>query len=713
MENLTVLHAEIERFQKEILDDLKPYFLDSRVIFNEKNWYSESDHIFLRSQDNQLVISSADTLSNTEYDGNAVNFLPETSLKILQGETFEVAFSGETTGPIHLSLLLTEYSHEDMLNTHHFELNPSSSRIKLSADTCRIGITLLVTGEGLGIIEGLVVKRIKKRGTAFLNKRPLQKAPQKISDLKMACIFDEFSMSCYQEEVKLITFTPDNWFDVLEQNPPDVLFVESAWQGNHGSWQYRIAKYKTQDKIPLIDLIQWCRDAGIPTVFWNKEDPIHFDKFIDSAVMFDYIFTTDTNMIPEYQKRAGHDHVYPLAFSAEPKLHNPIQTFNHRKNKVCFAGSYYANRHPERKQDMEDVLDMALPYGLDIYDRNYEKNKQGTTHFSFPERFESHIISSLQYDEIDKAYKGYKVMLNVNSVKHSPTMFSRRVFEGLACGTPVISNASLGVKKVFKDLVITSSDKKAFRMNLEKLMSDEDFYREKALEGIREVYLNHTYKHRIKDIFAKMGIGICLEAPKISVVSVVQSAEEFERILHYFKEQTLQPKRLIVFLDQFPGSADILNQYNNEHITCYVLSYMDQYSRLSDLVKERYIAFFHPDHFYGENYLLDLSFAIEYSKAEVVGKNCYFHHDIANKGLSQTSDDNEYSYVNDLSIDASISQTEMFRGERLYKILDMIRSCQSLNPYVKKGYRLFSTDKYNFIKNGKNLDQQMVDMIEK
>ncbi|NGY93841.1 glycosyltransferase family 1 protein [Bacillus megaterium] len=60
--------------------------------------------------------------------------------------------------------------------------------------------------------------------------------------------------------------------------------------------------------------------------------------------------------------------------------------------------------------------------------------------------------------------KGYKVMLNVNSVKYSQLCFSRRVFEGLACGTPIISSYSEGVKRMFKDIVLISENKQIKRI---------------------------------------------------------------------------------------------------------------------------------------------------------------------------------------------------------------------------------------------------------
>lgn len=61
--------------------------------------------------------------------------------------------------------------------------------------------------------------------------------PQSLKELKIACIFDEFTMNCYKNEVDLITFRQDNWKEVFSIKRPHLLFVESAWKGNgeHGN----------------------------------------------------------------------------------------------------------------------------------------------------------------------------------------------------------------------------------------------------------------------------------------------------------------------------------------------------------------------------------------------------------------------------------------------------------------------------------------------
>lgn len=188
--------------------------------------------------------------------------------------------------------------------------------------------------------------------------------------------------------------------------------------------------------------MKWCKDHDIPTIFWNKEDPVHFNSFIKTAQYFDFIFTTDEDSIPNYIENISHSNVFPLPFAAQPFLHNPIEVYE-RKNKACFAGSYYADKYLERQRDMNLLLEYAGKYGLEIYDRNYGKDNVS---FYFPENLKEFIVGKLQPHEIAKAYKGYKIALNVNSVIDSPTMFSRRVFECLACNTPVISTYSRGIE---------------------------------------------------------------------------------------------------------------------------------------------------------------------------------------------------------------------------------------------------------------------------
>ena len=123
----------------------------------------------------------------------------------------------------------------------------------------------------------------------------------------VAAILDTFTESCLRYEADLVLLSPKHWKSQLERAKPAFLLVESAWAGNDGAWRYLLSNYRKRDVNPVRELVKYCRERRIATVFWNKEDPPNFDVFIAAAKDFDFIFTTDEDCITEYRKVCGHD----------------------------------------------------------------------------------------------------------------------------------------------------------------------------------------------------------------------------------------------------------------------------------------------------------------------------------------------------------------------------------------------------------------------
>src|SRR5699024_11143324 len=107
----------------------------------------------------------------------------------------------------------------------------------------------------------------------------LTEAPQKAvmdnHQLNALSILDEFSFLCFSDVLNLWSVNPREVETGLRNIDPDFLFVESAWNGNRGSWRYMVTS-SSGPKPPLRHLLRLCHKLGIPTVFWNKEDPPHF-----------------------------------------------------------------------------------------------------------------------------------------------------------------------------------------------------------------------------------------------------------------------------------------------------------------------------------------------------------------------------------------------------------------------------------------------------
>ncbi|MEA1938148.1 MAG: glycosyltransferase [Pseudomonadota bacterium] len=407
---------------------------------------------------------------------------------------------------------------------------------------------------------------------------PVRKRPP-AHDIRIACILDPFSASCFEPEAHLTHLSARHWRRQVEAERPAFLLVESAWRGLDGEWHLFVSHFAQMRRNPLRDLLDWCRENSVPTAFWNKEDPPNFDHFIAAAKEFDFIFTTDANCIGRYRTFCGHDQVYTLPFAAQPAIHNPIRNSKPVAD-ICFAGTWYGDKYRDRCQGLEALLDAAMRYDLHIFDRQYG---HVDPRYAFPVRFAPFIQGSLSYDRMLSAFRAYRVFLNVNSVTDSPTMFARRVFELLACGTPVISTPSVGMEVMLGDYVRVAHDEKDASAELDALLGDEDARRKLSHLGARHVLTHHTYAHCLAAICKAIGIDL----PQATPPRVAIQIENGDPALRAMAEAQSYPACDI------GGAGD-------------------------------WIAPLRQGHAYGPNYIADLVLAARYSGADIIGKIARF-----------------------------------------------------------------------------------------
>ncbi len=289
----------------------------------------------------------------------------------------------------------------------------------------------------------------------------------------------------------------------------DLLFVESAWQGRWNRWKYKIASYpdypeRNNDKLKK--LVQKAKDRGIPTVFWNKEDGVHFDRFIDSAKLFDHVFTVDSNCIPKYKEVMGQDaSVHTMMFAVQPKFHS-FTGFNFKHNRANFVGSYSHHVHDERRELQDQLFGSASEtgLGLTVFDRN---SKRKSENYRYPLLPNMNTLGAVKYPKTGQIYKDYLVSLNVNTVMDSPTMFSRRLVEILACGGIAVTTPALSVDEMFKDYchVVHSPEEMQELFNRLKYGPSSDDL-ERARAGAEYVAKYHTWEHRLKEIARVVGL---------------------------------------------------------------------------------------------------------------------------------------------------------------------------------------------------------------
>ncbi len=457
-----------------------------------------------------------------------------------------------------------------------------------------------------------------------------QAPPADVGQLRVAGILDEMSAACFGPDCDLLRIESEGWAEALEAHEPHLLLVESTWQGNNGSWQYMVASYTHPDYIGLPNLralIAWCRERDIPTVFWNKEDPVHFERFKEAAALFDYVFTTDANCIDRYAalEREGTGPISALRFAAQPRVHNPIGAPAERSTSPVFAGAYYRDRHVDRQKSLQMLLDAAMPFGLEIYDRRFGHEDKA---FGFPERFTDRVQGALPYDEMIEAYKAHRVFLNVNSVHDSPTMFSRRVFELLACGTAVVSTESVGVERTLGDVVSMVETPAAATEALTKLQ-DEEYWRELTRRGRRRVIGEHTYRHRLAEIATALGFNVTAypdeQVAALALVDDVEQARRFRAVVASISAQETRPAELLIGSHtSVAGDLQELSDAGDEIRVRVVqqdpaATRSQRHRELAALAASPWLAILHPAHAYGEHHLTDLVLTTRFADADVIG----------------------------------------------------------------------------------------------
>lgn len=326
---------------------------------------------------------------------------------------------------------------------------------------------------------------------------------------RIALIADELTASCLALEAPIMNVTPRNYRWALRLWRPDFLLVESAWNGAGNAWKHKIASYPDKPRasnLALVALVDFARERGVPTVFWNKEDGVHFDRFIDSARLFEHVFTVDENCLVKYaQALPSSAKLAVLTFPVQNRVHN-FTDFNFKKNEANFVGSYSRDIHDRRRcwQHLMFEACNAAEVPLTVYDRNSER---GLDSYKFPEQFNINLRQSVPHHETAKIYKDFLISLNVNTVDDSPTMYSRRLVEIIACGGIAVTNPAPSVDRYFREycyIVRCQAETVELLKRLRHGASRDDL--ERAAAGAEFIRREFTWNKRLKDLTNAIGL---------------------------------------------------------------------------------------------------------------------------------------------------------------------------------------------------------------
>ncbi len=496
----------------------------------------------------------------------------------------------------------------------------------------------LASPAGVRGAEAAWTGRGRRRRLSFAAATPPSRGPRR-PDIRAGVILDDFSALAFGYEWDVFPIHSLTWRADLAGQNLDLVFVESAWAGNDGLWRGKIAGDGGPSQS-FREMLAWCHAQGIPTVFWNKEDPPHYADFLPAARLFDHVFTSDEGRVEHYVRDLGHERVSVLPFAAQPAVHNPVRPARgwHSRD-VAFAGMYFAHKYPQRREQMDLLLGGALDasakmqHGLEIFSRQLG----GDPNYQFPAPMDTRVVGSLTYLQMLSAYKAYRVFLNVNSVVDSASMCARRIFEISASGTPVVTAPSLAVRRFFSaDEVPVASTRREAELLTRALVANAELNDRTVHLAQRKIWQSHTYAHRAETVLSgalpQRTVGV--ERPSVSVLLPTIRPQHLDAVFRTLAAQRSVAPQLILLTHGFTLTphrlAELSGRYGLDHVVlldapagvslgeclncCVAAADGEVVTKMDD------------DDHYGPEYLSDQLFAMSYSAADIVGKQAHYMH---------------------------------------------------------------------------------------
>jgi hypothetical protein len=196
-----------------------------------------------------------------------------------------------------------------------------------------------------------------------------------------------------------------------------------------------------------------------------------------------------------------------------PSYACPVQTkvhdftgFDFKTYGANFVGSYSHHIHDQRRKRQDELFRACAAVGmpLTIYDRNSGRRSKD---FRYPALEGMQIHPAISHEKTSSVYKDHLVSLNVNTIENSPTMFSRRLIEILACGGLAVTNPTPAVDRFFKEFCLTVESEAEARELFARLLKGplpDDL--DRAAAGAEHVRVHHSWTGALTRLCGDLGV---------------------------------------------------------------------------------------------------------------------------------------------------------------------------------------------------------------
>jgi spore maturation protein CgeB len=282
-------------------------------------------------------------------------------------------------------------------------------------------------------------------------------------------------------KVKTIREIREDSLEAALKSGPDLVFT-AGW-----------TKLHTRTNLELLGhLLEKYR---IKHAYWATEDPRWTERWslpFIKATRPDFIFTIDRESVHFYQG-LGHRAFY-LPWACNPDFHRPVAPRPAYSCDIALVATAGVTWNSYRRDSARILLKPLVErnYNVLIWGKRWEKLDPGIVGFDVPGEF---LRGQLPYQETNHVYGSAKMVLCFQNLVDDMTS---RTFEILGARGFMLAPGTEAILRCFKPgkhLVVSRSEEETVSL-VDYYLRHEEERKEIALQGQREVYQRHTYRHR-------------------------------------------------------------------------------------------------------------------------------------------------------------------------------------------------------------------------
>lgn len=224
------------------------------------------------------------------------------------------------------------------------------------------------------------------------------------------------------------------------------------------------------------------RKQGFKIINWFCDDTWRFNDFSRFWIPYlDYAVTTAREALDWYHAYGWSDKVILSNWAANPRWYKPMDV--EKKYDVVFVGGAHGGR--------KEIIEKTKQAGIDVR--------------AFGKGFESGRVG---FDDLIKKTSEAKINLNFARCSgDNGSQMKARNFELPACGAFTLTEYIKGIEDYFDPHEMTYwHDVGDLIDSIRYYLEHEEEREEKALNGMNRVLREHTYEHRFKEIFDRIGL---------------------------------------------------------------------------------------------------------------------------------------------------------------------------------------------------------------